>query len=440
MDRDAHTLAIALNKLAVIGGGWAGLAAAVRATQAGCHVTVFDMAPQFGGRAREVAHGEHLLDNGQHIMIGAYTECIDLMRTVGVPADALARQPLALRYPDGAGVALRAGPALLAFLRGVATAQGWRWGDRWSLLRTASQWLLQGFRADANATVADITRHVSPAVRALLIDPLCVAALNTPANQASAQVFLRVMKDALFSGPGSADLVLPRRSLSALWPDPARAWLRQRGAALHLTHRVQTLAVNANGCAVDGQAFDGAVLACSAAESARLTQAIAPAWSAQAAAFEYEPIITVYLQSQGSRLPLPMMALHTDAQAPAQFAFDLGALDAGRAGLFAFVISGAREWVERGVAHAEAATLVQAQQALQAHWRSPPQVLRTLCEKRATFKCTPNLVRPPAAIARHLAAVGDYVQGPYPATLEGAVRSVKPALAVLAIPGQLQQR
>jgi hydroxysqualene dehydroxylase len=440
VDCHAHALATALKRLAVIGGGWAGLAAAVRATQAGCHVTMFEMAPQLGGRAREVAHGDHVLDNGQHILIGAYTECLELMRLVGVPADAIARLPLALRYPDGAGLALPAGPALQAFMRGVMHAQGWTWADRWSLLCSAASWLLSGFRAADHATVADITRKVSPAVRSLLIEPLCVAALNTAAEQASAQVFLRVMKDALFSGPGSADLVLPRRSLSALWPEPARQWLQERGAVLHLTHRVQLLETPSNGCRVDGQAFDATVLACSAAEAARLTQAISPTWSAQAAAFEYEPIITVYLQSDDHRWPQPMMALHADAGAPAQFAFDLGALDARRAGLYAFVISGAREWVARGLEHAEQATLAQAQHALRSFWRSPPQVLRTFCEKRATFKCVPNLERPPSMVAPHLAAVGDYVHGPYPATLEGAVRSVPPALAAVGLSTHLQQR
>jgi hydroxysqualene dehydroxylase len=432
VDRHAHALASALNSVAVIGGGWAGLAAAVRATQAGRQVTVFEMAPQLGGRAREVPHEGVALDNGQHILIGAYRECLNLMATVGVDLKAaLHRQPLVLRYPDGAGLSLPQGPALLAFARGVATARGWSLADRWSLLRAAGSWFVRGFQADANATVADLTRRVSPAVRTLLIEPLCVAALNTPADQASAQVFLRVLKDALFSGAGSADLVLPRWSLSALWPEPARRWLAEHGAELQLTQRVQTLGADGRAWRVNDQRFDAAVLACSAGEAARLTSAIAPAWSAQAAAFEYEPIVTVYVRSAGSRWTVPMMALRADDQSPAQFAFDLGALDPQRAGLFALVVSGARAWVDRGLAATEAAAMAQARTALQAHWHTPPQAVRTLCEKRATFKCTPALQRPATRVAPALAAVGDYLQGPYPATLEGAVRSVAPALEAL---------
>jgi hydroxysqualene dehydroxylase len=433
VDRHANALAAALKTVAVIGGGWAGLAAAVRATQAGALVTLFEMAPQLGGRAREVAQDGQRLDNGQHILIGAYTHCLALMRTVGLDTSALHRCPLALSYPDGRGLTLPAGPATVAFLRGVLRARGWDVRDKASLLTTAARWWAGGFRADAQATVAELSRSLRPAVRELLIEPLCVAALNTPASDASAQVFLRVMKDALFSGPGSADLVLPRRSLSALWPEPAQQWLQAQGATLRLMRRVQRLVLLDGGCEVDGERFDAVVLAASANEAARLAADIAPAWSARAAAFEYEPIVTVYLRSPGSRLPLPMMALRTDAQSPAQFVFDLGALDTEREGLFALVVSGAREWMQRGLQATEDAALQQAVRDLGAHWRQAPEPVRTLCEKRATFRCVPGLDRPPVRIATQLVAVGDYVEGPYPATLEGAVRSVVPALAALGL-------
>ena len=62
----------ASRRVAVIGGGWAGLAAAVEATRRGHQVTLYEMAPQLGGRAREVDFGNAVLDNGQHILIGAY--------------------------------------------------------------------------------------------------------------------------------------------------------------------------------------------------------------------------------------------------------------------------------------------------------------------------------------------------------------------------------
>jgi hydroxysqualene dehydroxylase len=418
--------------LAVIGGGWAGLAAAVRACEAGYQVTLFEMAPQLGGRARAVeVHGLQL-DNGQHIMIGAYTHTLALMATVGADlGQLLHRSPLTLRYPDGRGLKLPSGPAWWVFAWAVWRCQGWTLQDRVALLAHAASWMWRGFRCAPSLTVDALCKRLPPRVRALLIDPLCVAALNTPAAQASAAVWLRVLRDALFSGPGSADLLLPKRSLGELLPAPAAQWLHKAGAQLRLGQRVQQLTQEANTWHVDGEAFDNVLLACTAHEAARLALPFAPAWSAQAQALRYEPIITVYLRCTGARLPAPMMALQEGPQAPAQFVFDHGALGA-TPGLFAFVVSGARRWADMGLPATEAAVLAQAQAAfLPGTWPTTPQVLRSLAEKRATFACVPNLVRPPSFIAPGLWAAGDYVDGPYPATLEGAVRSGQAAVALL---------
>lgn len=403
-------------RVAVVGAGWAGLAAAVRATQAGHRVTLFDTAAQAGGRARSV--GDDGLDNGQHILIGAYGRTLDLMRTVGADPDTLlARLPLTLRYPDGRGLAAPPGAAIPSFVRAVAGCVGWTWGDRLALLAAAGGWALRGFRCSPSLTVDALCAGLPARVRELLIDPLCVAALNTPAADASAATLLRVLHDALFGGPGSADLLLPRRPLGELLPSPALAWLTARGAELRLGTRVHTLA------ALDDH--ERVVLATPPAEAARLAAPIAPAWAGCAAALRYEPIVTVYLRAPGVRWATPMMALVEAEDAPAQFAFDHGALGA-RAGRFAFVVSGARRWVERGLDATAEAVLRQAAPLL------PGAALeRVLAEKRATFRCTPGLGRPPMRVAARVLAAGDHVQGPYPATLEGAVRAGEAAAAAL---------
>jgi hydroxysqualene dehydroxylase len=425
---------LSAKSLAVVGAGWAGLAAAVRATEAGHRVTLFDMAAQPGGRARAIPHDGLLLDNGQHILIGAYRDTLALMRTVGADPDALLdRRPLALQDPHGLGLALPRGPAVPAFVRGVLAQKDWPLSERVALLAAAVRWRLTGFRAAPHQTVADLVRNLPERARTTLIDPLCVAALNTPSSQASAQVFLRVLRDALFSGPGAADLLLPRAPLSALLPTPAVQWLQQHGAAMRWTARVQRIEPTADArWQVDGERFDSVLLSCSAHEAARLAQPIAAGWSQTAGAFEYEPIVTVYLQSAGARLPSPMVALHARPDAPAQFAFDLGALDASgaRNGLFAFVVSGAKAWVDAGLDATAQATLHQAQTSFSA---IPWRVLRTIAERRATFLCKPGLARPPTHIAPALAAAGDYIDGPYPATLEGAVRSALAALHALGL-------
>ena len=410
-------------KVAVIGGGWAGLAAAVEATNQGFAVTVFEMAAHLGGRSRGLQLDGLALDNGQHILIGAYTETLRLMHTVGVQADeVLLRTPLRISDAKGHGLKLKPGSAVPAFASAVIRHEDWAWRDKAALLFAAAGWLAQGFRCEAMLSVANLTAGLPVAIREGLVEPLCVAALNTPAAEASATVFLRVLKDALFSGSGSADLLLPKASLSDVLPNPASAWLQRSGTNIRLSHRVQQLAAQGTAWRVDDQAFDHVVLAASAVEAARLTQTLAPGWSRAAASLRYEPIVTTYLQSAGSRLPEPMLALRATQTSPAQFVFDRGQLG-GPKGLLAFVISGAQPWVDVGLEATEAAVLHQAQTELGAHLRGPLRLLRSLTEKRATFRCTPGLQRPALQIAENLHAAGDHVAGPYPATLEGAVRS-----------------
>jgi squalene-associated FAD-dependent desaturase len=429
VDRDVHELARALMRICVVGGGWAGIAAAVEGVRQGHSVTLVEMAGHLGGRARRVRVGSTALDNGQHILIGAYTETLRLMAAVGTHVDkALVRRPLELLYPDDSGLELPAGNPVAAFVRGVVSARGWTWAERVRLLKTAASWAAMRFRCEPSVTVAELVSAVPRRVRDELIDPLCVAALNTPAALASASVFLRVLRDALFSGHGSADLLLPSRSLSDLLPDPAQNWLEREGGRLRLGTRASRITPGHGGWRVDGETFDHVVLACSAAEAARLTNVIEPRWSAAAASFDYEPIVTVYFHSPGTRLARPMVALRTSPDWPAQFVFDHGCLG-GSPGMFAAVVSGARRSLAAGADRTAKAVCNQLTAAFPAGtWRSSPMIVRTIIERRATFLCTPGLNRPRQAIAPGLTAAGDYVEGPYPATLEGAVRSGLSAL------------
>ncbi|MFT3821029.1 MAG: hydroxysqualene dehydroxylase HpnE [Rubrivivax sp.] len=421
--------------LAVIGGGWAGLAAAVHAVQRGHRVAVFELARHWGGRARSLDGSG--LDNGQHILIGAYRETLALMRTVGVdPEQVLLRRPLALCGADGLGLRLLpGGPAAPAFAAAVLASRAWRWRDKLALLRACAGWARAGFRCTPDRSVGTLCAALPAAVRQRLIDPLCVAALNTPAAEASAAVFLRVLRDGLFGGRGACDLLLPCRPLNDLLPAPAARWLAERGAELCLGQRVTVLDRASKGWQVDGRAFDAVVLACSAAEAARLAAPVAPDWAALAAALRFEPIVTVTLRCGGARLPLPMVALAEDARSPAQFVFDHAQLG-GPAGRFSFVVSGAARWVAAGLDACAAATQRQAAEQLRrCGWPAGSAPLEAVfAERRATFRCTPALQRPPAAIAPGLAAAGDYVAGPYPATLEGAVRSAVAALDLLGAP------
>ena len=115
-----HTLPTPAARIAVIGAGWAGCAAAVRATQLGARVTIFEASRSAGGRARSVPCAEAdggMLDNGQHILIGAYTQTLALMRTIGASPDALLqRLPLGTPLLFDVGVFLTVLGAVLHML------------------------------------------------------------------------------------------------------------------------------------------------------------------------------------------------------------------------------------------------------------------------------------------------------------------------------------
>jgi len=441
-------------KVAVIGAGWSGCAAAVEATQRGHEVTLFESARIAGGRARRVdaiVAGERMqIDNGQHILIGAYAETLRLMSTLGVDIDAgLLRIPLRLQFPNGDGLNFPDWrvPAAVQALIGILGARGWAWQEKWSLLRLAMRWQAGGFECPADMSVATLCSGLSPRALAGLIEPLCVSALNTPAERASAQVFLRVMQDALFSHAGASDLLLPRTDLSALLPDAALKWLTQRGPAPRLGVRVESLTLGSEGWRIGArssdaqdsdQTFEAVILACPPTEAVRLVGKVTKPvtdtaqssdtftaeinrWITLANSLQHEALATVYAQvfpathhAKRACLTQPMLALTSSPEEPAQFVFDRGQLG-GPAGLLAFVVSAS----QGDTAQISAQVLAQGQRQL----GLPLALVQTIIEKRATFACTPNLQRPGAQINPGLLACGDYIAGPYPATLEGAVRS-----------------
>lgn len=448
-----------MKHLTIVGAGWAGLAAAVAAVEQGWQVALFEAAAMAGGRARSLKARSNassaepmLLDNGQHILIGAYRDTLALMKKVGLqPESVLQRLPLDLRFANGHGLSLPDWPAPLNVLAGIACAQGWTLQDKALFLKACARWQWAGFTCDEDWTVATLCAESQLPARVVqaLIEPLCLSALNTPITRASATVFLRVLHDALLTGPGSSDLLLPRVDLGELLPAPALAWLKSRGAMVHLSHRITPEALKERHAECVGNAERHALLlACPPWEAARLTAHINPAWSQSAAALQHLAITTVYLHCadpsfQG--LARPMMALHSDGETfdatkapaavvsapagPAQFIFDRGALTQ-QPGLLACVVSasvGTREALAAQV-------LQQVQQQLGLKQLS---VLQTVVEKRAAMACTPRLHRPTASIAPQLWACGDYVAGPYPSTLEGAVRSGQEVVTQL---GQMAHR
>ena len=417
-------------RILVIGGGWAGLAAAVDAVEGGAELSLWDMAPQLGGRARSWQEVDgHWLDSGQHILIGAYSETLTLMRKVGADPDTLLRrEPLTLVDAQGHGLRWGDGGPLRAAASAVWCHPGWGWRERLGLARWALMLGGHGLDCPADWSVERLCRKLPASVRAELFEPLCVAALNTRIDSASGQVLLRVLRDALLGGAGAADLLLPRVPLQSLLPDPAAAWLRARGARLETGRRARRIEADGAGWRCDDWHGDAIIVATSSSEAVRLIEPLDAGWAQRAQALHSEAIATVEWLAPGLVLPAPMVALRG---APAQFLFDLGAMGAlgsrqgHGAGRFVAVASAVAADLDGGLL--PLAQRIESQVSEQVPALRGARRLREHADRRATFACTPELARPPAQLGGGLRVAGDYVDGPYPATLEGAVRSGRQA-------------
>jgi len=215
-----------------------------------------------------------------------------------------------------------------------------------------------------------------------------------------------------------------------LFPQAAAAWLSDHGASVRLGQRAACPQWSGGQWQIDGEGFDRVIWATAPQHAVQAFSEYLPLapknlglhlqrWLRPAKAMRYQSIATVYAHAPGLVLPRPMMALRSSPQAPAQFAFDRGQLG-GPPGLLALVVSAPQGEYEQ----LESIVLAQAEEQLE-DWLGGQRLsaIRTVVEKQATFSCAARMVRPPQQVAPGLIACGDYLYKPYPATLEGAVRS-----------------
>jgi len=414
--------------VAVIGGGYAGMAAAVTLAEQRVPVTVFEAGKSLGGRARRIEHEEATLDNGLHILVGAYVETLRLMELVGAdPRQSLLRLPFTWKMHRQFSFTAAALPAPLHLVAGLLRARGISFNERVDIARFLLDMRRAGYRLSRDTSVArllDQARQGAAAVR-LLWKPLCVSALNTPPAAASAQVFLNVLRDSLNAGRKESDFLLPRVDLTALFPGPAGEWVTGRGGTVLTGQRVTAVEADAGGYAVRhaaGTAAHSHVICAVAPHQVKALLARVPALTDLAQSMErfaYQPIYSVYLQYPAEvRLPAGMLGFDS---ALLQWAFDRGAL-CGQAGLIGLVISA--EGVHEEHAHEELAQLAHQELQQQTGPLPQPRWFQVIAERRATFACVPGLVRPANRTPLpdfHLA--GDYTASDYPATIESAVRS-----------------
>jgi squalene-associated FAD-dependent desaturase len=428
-------------KIAVVGAGWAGLAAAIRLKDLGATVTVFEAAPVPGGRARgvdDVNMGR--IDNGQHLMLGAYTESLKLIeRLQPNPSleQVLFRSSLHLESADGS-FKLQAStlPAPLNTLWALLSAKGLGLSERLRALRMMLQCRMTGWRAQPNETVhALLRRHRQSAILSQrLWSPLCLAALNTPVAQSCAQLFLNVLRDSLDGRQDASNLVIPSVDLSQLWPNAAAQTVTMR-----YRHLVRKIRATPTQVQIDQEQFDACVVAVPPYAAARIL--FDPSDDGDALnrilqAFEYRAIATLTLELESDwQLPQPMLMLDED-------------LSRGHVGQWVFkraaqprqlsvVVSDATDFLKQDRAPFVQAIASQIREQCAMHPHSINEMpavkhQRLIVEKRATFDAVPGLVRPSNKSPwPRIVLAGDWTDTGYPAVLEGAVRSGLDAAAVL---------
>jgi squalene-associated FAD-dependent desaturase len=448
-DHNKHPAPAPTGSVAIIGAGWAGLSAAVTLARAGKAVTVFEASRHLGGRARSVRFNEGsgddiALDNGQHVLIGAYKETLRIMRAVGAaPGHKLERIPLELRFADG--FHLRAPVLPYPFNLGVALFAAYGMNPRRSLSAVRFMRALQAlrFRIEPDRTVASLLQeHTQDDVLCThLWEPLCVSALNTPPSRASAQVFATVLRDGLTGARHHSDLLIPRVDLGSVFPEPAAHYLQGNGAKLHLGTPVRRIERVAEGFRLDHrpETYSQVVVAVAPQHASALLaplEAACPELSAERSRIDrldYEPIVTCYLQyAPGVTIFRPMLGM---TEGIVQWVFDRGHLltpdpyrkpETPLSGLMAAVISASGEHEDMD----NDALAAKVHEELLPLLMAPPPVgmkplwTRVIREKRATFSCVPSLERPAGVTPlRGLLLAGDYVAGEYPGTIEAAVRS-----------------
>jgi len=423
-------------KVAVIGAGWAGLAAALTLKDLGAAVTVFEAAPIAGGRARGV-DDVHMgrIDNGQHLMLGAYTETLKLIESLHPDrplAQLILREPLHLESADGSfRLHAPALPAPFNTLVALMSAKGLGRIGRLQALRLMVACRLAGWHAQENETVQALLlrHHQTERLCNRLWAPLCLAALNTAIDKSCAQLFLNVLRDSLAGQRQASDLLIPRVDLTRLWPAAAADCVTMR-----VRHIVRAARADDDYVEVDGERFDACVVATPPYAAVRILFDHSPLSQSESAllrilqAFKYRAIATLTLELESPwRLPHSMMMLDEDIHRGhvGQWAFNRANQDKQ----LTVVVSDAADFLkhDRQTFVEAIATQIREQSAKHPQSQAPMPAVkhqRLIVEKRATFDASPGLKRPANQSPwPRIALAGDWTDTGYPAVLEGAVRS-----------------
>jgi len=317
----------------VVGGGFAGLAAATLLAENGARVLLFEARPYLGGRARSWIDPEtgSVIDNGQHLFMGCYRQTLLLLARVG-SLDRLHLQPrLSVPFLEpGGGVALFSLPRLPVFSWSVAAGflryPGLDFRERIGLLRVGRE-VRRRARAGAGAPAEALDdRSVASWLAALgqdartlqrLWNPLAIATLNEDPGRASAAMFLPVLSELLLGGFSGSRLGVPRVGLSDLYADPASQYLRARGSEVRLRAQVRQVLIEGGRCTGVLLADGARVLApnvIAAVPPGELVEMLPPdvasdPFFAGSSRLETSPIVSIYLWFGSPITDLPFAGL-----------------------------------------------------------------------------------------------------------------------------------
>jgi len=434
--------------LVVVGAGFAGLSAAVRLASRGARVLVVEAKARLGGRAtafRDRDTGDEI-DNGQHVLLGCYTDTFAFLREVGAVDRVRVQPQLAVTMIDTSGRRSRLVcptlPSPLHLLAGVLEWDALSWRDRLSVLsmatpiRLARRSLAAGATrqaASAGETVdAFLIRNgQTPRLREMLWNPLALAALNQPPEHAAAPPFARVLGEMFGDDPRASAIALPTRPLAEMYAEPAREYLAARGGEVRAGAPARVII---NGDAVVGVEAGGQTYATPYVISAvpwyalaELLNTVPPGLAAtvdRARRMAASPIVTVYLWLDRRVVDEPFIGLPGRAM---QWVFDKGQIFDGGAsgGPLSLVSSGAAAILARTNEELVSMAFDELAAALP-HVRSARLIRSSVVrEPRAPFSLAPGQPARPATetAVRGFALAGDWIDTGLPATIESAVRS-----------------
>jgi len=452
----------------IAGAGWAGLAAAVELSRYKIPVTVLESAKQIGGRARRVPFNNfettttsgnvisesapplatdtsHSMgvDNGQHLLVGAYESTLSLLRILDVDEEsAFKRVNLSLTLLDDSKKTFNFKtpnlPAPLHLAWGLATATGLSPKHRFRALQFCYRLAQQDFTLAEDETCAALFRRYRQphSVIKTLWEPLCLSSLNTPIEQASAEIFLRMLRETFAHTRHDSNLLLAQQDLSKIFPDPAMDFIERQGGSVQLGRRVKALHINHDslvGLTLEDRSLKArhVILATPFQVTAKLCQAssITADIGDALTQLQSNPICTVYLQyPKDVSLQHDMLGM---VDTISQWVFDRKIY--GQSGLMAVAINGPGKHLNLN--NAQMIDTIRIELANKfPHWPHPRHTM-VIREKRATFHCAVNInkIRPPNKTPVHgLWIACDYTNTGLPATLEGAVRSgIRAARAVM---------